>query len=421
MSEPMSLQRERASDRRHCILFVDDEPGMLKAFERLLHPERHRWEMIFAGSTAAALDMLGERAVDILVTEVRLSGQKAGEGGKLLERVKRDHPGVTRIVFTAPGDRDTAVRLAGIAHQFLAKPFDVLGLRETLARACTVRELLERPALREAVGAVSSLPVLPALYLELQAVLRDPRADLKRIAGVVERDIGMSAKLLQLVNSAFFGVRNSNGTPIASVEQAVMLLGVSTVQHLALASTIFSAYDVRDDFFGFSLTLLQQHALLTARIAARLVSSKQERDEAFVSALLHDAGKLVLANRFPEAYRRIAGQAVREGLPLTLLENAEFGTSHPEVGAYLFGIWGLPTVVVEAVAFHHDPSAAGRSRFDVSGAVHIADVLAHEMMTPANEGTGLRTVLDGAYLDTTGLVGKLPAWRAMAAGLLGEK
>jgi putative nucleotidyltransferase with HDIG domain len=394
---------------------------MLKAFERLLHPERHRWEMIFAGSTSAALDKLGERAIDVLVTEVRLTGGKAGEGVKLLDTVKRDHPGVTRIVFTAPGDRDTSTRLAGIAHQFLAKPFDVLGLRETLARACSVRELLERPAIRDAVGSISSLPVVPALYLELQNALRDPRADLKMIAGVVERDIGMSAKLLQLVNSAFFGVRSSNGTSIASVEQAVMLLGMNTVQHLALASAIFSAYDVGDDFYGFSLSMLQQHALLAARIAARLMTVKQDRDEAFVSALLHDAGKLVLANRFPEAYRRIAGQAAREGLPVTLLESAEFGTSHPEVGAYLFGIWGLPTVVVEAVAFHHDPSAAGRRKFDVSGAVHIADVLAHEMTTPANEGTGKRTVFDGAYLDAAGLVSKLPAWRVMAAGLVGGK
>jgi len=199
-----------------------------------------------------------------------------------------------------------------------------------------------------------------------------------------------------------------------------MLLGMNTVQHLALASAVFSAYDVRDDFLGFSLSLMQRHALLTARIASRMMSSKQERDEAFVSGLLHDAGKLVLANRFPDAYRRIAAQAVRESLSLTLLESAEFGTSHPEVGAYLFGIWGLPTVVVEAVAFHHDPSAAGRSKFDVSGAVHVADVLAHEMTTPANDSTGRRAVLDGAYLDMSGLVAKLPAWRVMAAGLVGE-
>src|SRR5438309_9783144 len=102
----MNLQNERLSERRHCILFADDEPGMLKAFERLLHPERHRWEMIFAGSMAAALEKLAERAVDVLVTEVRLAGQKAGEGVKLLDRVKREHPGVTRIVFTATGDRD---------------------------------------------------------------------------------------------------------------------------------------------------------------------------------------------------------------------------------------------------------------------------------------------------------------------------
>jgi HD-like signal output (HDOD) protein len=418
----MPGQHERVPDRRHCILFVDDEPGMLKAFERLLHPERHRWEMIFVRSLAAALDKLRQREVDVLVTEVRVTGAGSDEGMRLLEQVKREHAGVTRIVFSAPGDRDTAARLAGIAHQFLAKPFDVLGLRETLARTCTVRELLEREGIRQAVGGVGTLPAVPALYLELQAALRDPRTDLKKIARVVERDIGMSAKLLQLVNSAFFGVaRNRDGSAIASVEQAVMLLGINIVQHLALASAIFAAYDARDDHYGFSLTLLQRHAFLAARIAARLLPPRRGSEEAFVGALLHDAGKLVLAARFPEAYRGIMGQATREGLPLTLLENAEFGTSHPEVGAYLFGIWGLPTVVVEAVAFHHDPSAAGRSRFDVSGAVHVADVLAHEVSSPANDGTGRRAVLDGAYLEAAGVVGQLPAWRLLAASLVGEK
>ena len=200
-----------------------------------------------------------------------------------------------------------------------------------------------------------------------------------------------------------------------------MLLGMNTVQHLALASAVFSAYDVRDDFFGFSLSLMQRHALLTARIASRMMTHQAGARRGVrlgAAARRRQAGAgEPLPRRLP-AHRR---QAVRESLPLTLLESAEFGTSHPEVGAYLFGIWGLPTVVVEAVAFHHDPSAAGRSKFDVSGAVHIADVLAHEMTTPANDSTGRRAVLDGAYLDTTGLVAKLPAWRVMAAGLVGEK
>ena len=107
-------------------------------------------------------------------------------------------------------------------------------------------------------------------------------------------------------------------------------------------------------------------------------------------------------------------------MPLTFLETSELGTSHPEAGAYLFGIWGLPTVIVEAVAFHHDPSAAGRSRFDVSGAVHVAEVLAHEVNRPANDGTGLRTALDGAYLEAAGVVNRLPGWRKMAAEVAGE-
>jgi HD-like signal output (HDOD) protein len=412
----VTLLPENALPRRHCILFVDDDPAMLKAFERLLHVERHRWEMVFVRTLDAAYERLGARAVDVLVTELRLAGES---GVSLLEKVKRDHPGITRIIFSANGEREPPVRLAALTHQFLAKPFDVLALRETLDRACTVRELLERPAIRDAVGGISALPSLPAIYLELQSALGDPRVTVARVARIVERDIAMTAKVLQLVNSAYFGVAlRGGGGRIASVEQALVMLGLNTIQYLTLASSLFSVYSARDDFYGFSLSLLQEHSLLAARIAARLLPARVASEEAFVAALLHDAGKLILAGRHPERYRKLMSTAAREALPLTLLETAEFGASHPEIAAYLFGTWGLPTMIVEAVAFHHDPSAAGRKVFDATGAVHVAEVLAHEVTQPANDASGRRASLDGAYLETTGVSAQLPGWRALATSFV---
>jgi HD-like signal output (HDOD) protein/ActR/RegA family two-component response regulator len=411
----VTLAPDSALPRRHCILFVDDDPSMLKAFERLLHVERHRWEMLFVRTLDAAYDRLTARSVDVLVTELRLAGES---GVALLERVKRDHPGVTRIIFSANGEREPPVRLAALTHQFLAKPFDVLCLRETLDRACTVREILEKPAIRDAVGGISALPSLPAIYLELQSALGDPRVTVNRVARIVERDIAMSAKVLQLVNSAYFGAGLRSGSRVSSVEQAVVLLGLNTIQYLALASSLFNVYNERDDLFGFSLSLLQEHSLLAARIAARLLPGRVASEEAFISALLHDAGKLILAGRHPERYRKVVSAAAREALPLTLLETAEFGASHPEVAAYLFGLWGLPTVIVEAVAFHHDPSAAGRGTFDVTGAVHVGEVLANEVTRPANDASGKRSMLDGAYLETTGVAAQLPGWRALATSFV---
>jgi HD-like signal output (HDOD) protein/ActR/RegA family two-component response regulator len=415
----VTLAPENALPRRHSILFVDDEPEMLRSFERLLHAERHRWDMAFVGTVDAACDRLERRPVDVLVTELRLAGES---GLHLLERVKRQYPGITRIVFSANGEREPPAKLVALTHQFLAKPFDVLALRETLSQACTVRELLERPVIRDALGGIDALPSLPTLYLELQRALGDPKVTLGQVSRIVERDIAMSAKILQMVNSAFFGVGlRAGGGRISSVEQAVMLLGLNTVQYLALASAIFRVYEGRDDNFGFSLTLLQEHSLLAARIAARLLPARVASEEAFVSALLHDAGKLILAGRHPERYRKLMAAAAREALPLTLLETDEFGASHPEVAAYLFGIWGLPTGIVEAVAFHHDPSAAGRNQFDVTGAVHVADVLAHETTAPANDGGERRSMLDGAYLEATGVAAQLPGWRALAASFVKAK
>jgi putative nucleotidyltransferase with HDIG domain len=226
-----------------------------------------------------------------------------------------------------------------------------------------------------------------------------------------------------MVNSAFFGLA-TRGTagPVVSIERAAVLLGFNAIQYLALASSIFVAYEGKDDIYGFSLSLLQKHSFLTARLAARvaapLFSDPDDSEAAFVAGLLHDTGKLILAGRYPHRYRQLLVQARKSALPLVALEEEEFGATHAQVGAYLFGTWGLPNVIVEAVAYHHEPSQTGRPVFDVAGAVHVAETLACEATTPANDGHGMaRALLDVEYLDAAGLLDRLPTWRGLAADL----
>jgi HD-like signal output (HDOD) protein len=422
---PTSTPQAEAPERRHVILFVDDQAGTLRAFEGPLQDEHPGWEMIFVPSFDDALAVLGARPVDVLLAEVQGAGD--ADGLRRLGDVRRGHPGVTRIVVSPPGDRDAVAHLAGVAHQSLARPLDLAAVGEALSRACAVRELIGRQAVRAALGgAAAALPAVPPIFLELQAALRDPRAESRPIARIVVRDRRLAAKLLQLVSSSFFGFSaNSAGSAVTNVEQAVKLLGIGTAHYLALAAAIFAAHDAAADHYGFSLSLLQRHSLLAARIAARLLPSREASEQAFVSALLHDAGKLLLASRSPDAYRRLVARAAQEGQPLAALEAAELGATHAEAGACLFGVWGLPTVVVEAVAFHHGPSRAGRSAFDVSGAVHVAQVLAHEVTAPAGyddvEGPRRAPAFDEAYLDAAGVAARVPAWRAMAARLTGEE
>jgi putative nucleotidyltransferase with HDIG domain len=185
---------------------------------------------------------------------------------------------------------------------------------------------------------------------------------------------------------------------VSSVQAAIGTLGTATLRNLVLSVEVFRTFESLVDK-SFSLEAMHEHSLLSAAIAKRLLSDARKREDAFAAALLHDIGLLVLAT---------TGQQARDAVAQTP------GVHHEEIGAYLLGLWGLPYVVVEAVANHHTPSRVPHPHFDVVAAVHVANVLAHEQAGDATENQP-RQALDMAYLETLGVGGFLPGWRAIAA------
>ena len=191
-----------------------------------------------------------------------------------------------------------------------------------------------------------------ALMTLLTQALTDPDTSLQKIARIVEQDVGISAKILQLVNSAFFGIAHS----ITNIEHAVIYLGINTLRSLVLSLEIFRVFEPKTPLPGFSLERLQHHARLAAHIAARLPVPKHLADITMVAGMLHDVGKLILAWKFPERFKKLLAEAAEEHCPLYKVEEREYGFSHAEIGAYLLGLWGLPYILVEAVALHHGPN-----------------------------------------------------------------
>src|SRR5262249_19161152 len=153
------------------------------------------------------------------------------------------------------------------------------------------------------------------------------------------------------VNSAFFGLPRE----ISTLSTAVSFLGTQLVQNLVLSAEVFHVFEKVAPIKGFSFEDLHIHSQLTAKIAGRIPAAKPIQGAAVVAALLHDMGKLVLAVRSPKHFERAVQGAIDEKLSLHAVEQGLIGVSHAEVGAYLLGIWGLPTPVVEAVAHHHNP------------------------------------------------------------------
>jgi putative nucleotidyltransferase with HDIG domain len=389
------------------VLFVDDESRVLEGLQRMLRSRRHDWEMVFAPDGPTALAACEEAPFDVVVSDMRMPGM---DGAALLAEVQRRHPHTVRIVLSGHADRAGAARAARVAHQFLAKPTDAAGLTETIERACQLRDTLNQPAIRDVLGRISSLPVVPGLYMRLVELLNRPNVRVDEIAAVISQDIGMSTKVLQLVNSTMFGISRH----VTTLQTAVTLLGVNFITSLVLTAEVFRAYQDRGSDPALDLVSLQRHSLLVADIAASLATDGRQAETAYIAGLLHDVGRLALMDGLPREHAEISRMAREREMALHDAEMEVLGVTHTQIGAYLLRLWHLPEAVVEAVAFHHRPSSIGSAAPVIPLIVHVADALANEVAPEFAAGQHVPATLDLECLARMDLVDQLPAWRTIA-------
>lgn len=390
---------------RKRILFVDDETMVLDGLRRMLRPMRDEWEMEFCESGPVALARMAVSPFDVIVSDMRMPGMN---GAELLTRVMELYPRTVRLILSGHADNELILKCVGSTHQFLAKPCDPEAIKATVRRAAATDGALQSDPLKALVGQMSRLPSIPSLYREIVEALQDPDVPMSVVGGIIGRDISMSAQILKLVNSAFFGLRRR----VSSPDEAASYLGLDTLRSLVLSLNAFSQFEnVKVD--GFSFADLWQHSLQTGAAAKAVALSEQTdrklADEAFVSGLLHDTGKVVMAANFPDRYAEVVRIVQAEGLEPCEAENRIFGASHPDVGGYLLGLWGLPVPVVEAIAFHHHPRLGAERTFSPLTAVHVADAFLHR--PTVTDGSSADPRLDFEYLDDLGLAARVPVWR----------
>lgn len=392
------------------ILFVDDEPILLDSLRRMLLPHRARWETMFAGGGDAALRMLEACPCDVVVTDLRMPGM---DGVQFLERVRDRFPGVVRILLAAHGERDSTLRAVTVAHQFVEKPCDSAVLLRSIECTCGLIGALQDETIRRIVGAVGELPCLPRTAAALMRALDDPDVPASKVGQIVEQDVAISAKVMQLVNSALFG----RSQAVATIPHAVCFLGIDVLKQLVVTAEVFRAFRPERNIQGFGLDQIQSHSHLAAAIAARLPLPKAAVGAATIAALLHDAGKLVLAARLPLECERIRRLTIGGQLTFSAAEQQVLGASHAEIGAYLLALWGLPGPIVSAVARHHRPAveAGDDPRFGPPAAVYFANLLAHgRAPDPAAGSCGNESPMDQDYLRALELENEIDGWRAIA-------
>lgn len=403
------------------VLFVDDEPAILRGLERQMLTATAGSEFcavmnrLYAGDAAEALNMMAQTNCDIVVADMRMPGM---DGAALLNVVRNKYPQTVRIILSGYADGGDKLLTTGLAHQYLAKPCDPEILHTMLQGICHLRSMLHNDGLKKILAQMSTVPSLPELYWNIMREIQSPTSSLKRVGKIVSQDSGMTAKILQLVNSAYFGLPQQ----VTTAAQAVVLLGLDTIKALMLSVHIFTQFEQQLLKDNFSLQEFQTHTLTVAALARCIArqqgADQQTTDIAFTAGILHDVGKLLLMTNLSEQYHWVRSMAHRRHLLPVEAEQHVFNTTHAVVGAYLLNLWGLPYPIVETVAYHHNPGDCLHRQFTPLTAVHVANAWFYQFQATSEEYR--LPQLDMAYLEQLDLLEQLPVWETNCSNLLSQ-
>lgn len=395
------------SKRPPKILFVDEEQFVRKALQRSFRDMRDAWEMRFAGTPDDGLAYMDRETIEVLITEVVFTEH---DGLAFLDTVRSKYPHTVRIILSGYVDQDTLLKTVDLAHQFISKPCEDSDLKATIARAFVMKELLDQEPLKRVVVHIDALPSLPALYLELVETLQTDAASFQKVGEIISKDLGLSVKLLKMVNSSFFGLPQR----VSSPAKAVSLLGLDLVRGIVLACGTFDKFKGLK-FRGFSIEQMWDHATDTAAIAKVVAQQAgfdpKDIDLAFTAGLLHDIGKLLIAAYLPDSYKAVVHHLRANRCSMAAAEIHVLGTTHAPIGAYLLGLWGLPDPIIDAAAYHHRPGDSSGRPLSFAAVTHIANAFANAGPDLVNIGSGVED-LDYTFLQDAGLLDRIEQWQA---------
>jgi HD-like signal output (HDOD) protein len=387
------------------ILFFASDPSEREGIRTNLAAVESGWETFVAGTFEEAVASILAQPVDAIVADHQAEELTAAE---LLNWAIEHFPKAARLLLAEASEREPLLRIVLAPHHFLTKPVSPEVLRGTIESALLLDGAMPSEVLLTLASRIKVFPPLPTLYFRVMNELKSPDFSAQTVGEIVARDLAMTTRLLQVINSGFYSLPRR----ITDLTEAVNLLGQEAVKSLIIGIHLFLQHEHIKPLY-FSISQLWRHSTAVAQ-GARLITRMEtgdpaRADEAYTAGLLHDIGKLVLANNFEAQYNKVQKAARETRRPLWEVETEEFGVNHGELGAFILGRWGMPVALLEATALHHQPGRLDRREFSVLTAVHIANAFEHEQHS-AQEGS-VASTLDQPYLESLHLTGLIDGWK----------
>ena len=344
------------------------------------------------------LEVLRHEAVDLVVSDLGVPGNR---GLEFLGQVREFHPEVDRVLLGADHERRDLNRAItrGFATASLSLPWEDAHLRNCITHHLEVRDTLKNRKLLETVNEIHRLPTLPRIYQEfLEALFEDRSAS--EIARIVDRDVSIATRLIQVANSAYYG-----SVCLCSVEGAVVRLGLNAVKDMVLTLSL-----VREmEWTAKQLRMLDEIFRRSARVNRVLRDVYRHREGRHLDpdlasvGLIHDIGRILILQFFPERYASTLTRMEQDEGRSFYESELDLGYRwfmHEELGAYFLNLWNMPEIMVEATLYHHRPEGAGEDTRALIEALHVADLLvSHAELHPGEpmgddlvEASGMKDV-----------------------------
>lgn len=374
----------------------------------MLHSRRKEWTCRFASSGEDAVKLIHKESFDAVVSDILMPGMNGVDFLKIVEKIQ---PATIRIILSGYSEIQTLLKSTTCAHQFISKPCQSKTLIETIQRLTKLRHILNNNEISTMVARLNSLPAIPDLYVKICTELEKKEPSLDRVGKFVEKDPGVSATILKVVNSAFFGFYNT----ISSPSHAVTLLGTEAVKGLVLGVHLLNKIDL-SSLAGYSIDKLWDHSLQTGDFA-KTIATMETTDKKFIGAcyvagILHDVGKFIFVTNMDTIYKPVLIEVRKTGGPISLSEKNKLGVGHAAIGAYLLGLWGFHEDIVSGVFNHHTPENSEEG-LTVALVVHAANTLQHELYSP--DSNFIFSQINMEWLTAQGFGDRLTEWQESCA------
>lgn len=392
------------------VLFIDSNEIVLQTYKEQFQYKGEDWQAFFVPDATSAMEILTYSAIDIVIADLKMP---IVDNEPVFALIKKGWPKVVRVIVSSIPASAKDTELISLSHRFIMKPANIADLETIINEIYYLQRIVLNDETRKVAAQIDSIPALPDIFKQLTDEINSSNPSMKRVGEIIAKDVGLSADILKMINSPYFGLKNQ----VSSPEHATKLLGLEVVKGVALSTSLVKSFALT----GIDMQRVErvvEHSLITANITKLILESEKVSpllvDMAFSAAILHDVGYLMFASSevISEKYQGAIEISEASFRPLWEVEREILGTTHGEVGAYLLGLWGFPDSIIEAIAFHHSPSKAAGDSSMILCALHLADIFTDEIFPQLSFGSP--GGVDYSFLERMHISSHKDTWRQMA-------